>query len=272
MPIDIENQILSRAREIGASLAGIADMNTLKKSPSYGLLSSVGTRIDGLYANFETEGFEPPEWPKTVKSILVIALSHPITDPQMDWFYKRGYSPGNNKLLKINKELSLWIEKDFQIKTHPMSYYVGKGGIYLKDAAVLAGLGCLGKNNLLVTPEYGPRVRLRAMLLEAELKTTGPVEFDPCENCPGYCRKVCPQEAFAGKVQFPSGIDIVTPPARDGHFLRSKCMFQMDTDRAILDDSDRVLTNADMDEQKVYQSPNPAKLCRLCEFTCPVGS
>ncbi len=272
MPIDIENRILRHARGLGASLAGIADINTLKNSPSYNLLSAVGSKIDGAYATSETEGFEPPEWPKTVKTILVIALSHPKTDPQLDWFCKRGNSAGNSNLIKINKELSIWIEKALQINTHLMSYYVGKGGIYLKDAAVFAGLGCLGKNNLLLTPEYGPRVRLRAMLLEAELKPTGPVDFDLCKDCPEYCRKVCPQEAFADKVQFPSGIDAVTPPARDGNFRRSKCMFQMDRDWAILEDSVHAMTTDDMDEQQVYQSNNPAKLCRRCEFACPVAS
>ena len=282
----IENQILRHARELGASLAGIADINTLKNSPSNTLLSAVGSRIDGEYANFETEGFIPPEQPNTVKSILVIAVSHPKTDPQMDWFYKIGNSAGNSKLIEINKELSMWIEETLHINTHLMSYYVGKGGIYLKDAAVLAGLGCMGKNNLLVTPEYGPRVRLRAMLLEAELKNTGPIDFDPCNNCPEYCRKVCPQEAFSDKVRFPSGIEVVTPPAGDGHFRRSKCAFQMHRDWAILeesfsgadadetaaDGSNSVVTTDDMNERLVYQSNNPAKICRLCEFACPVGS
>jgi len=52
----------------------------------------------------------------------------------------------------------------------------------LKDAAVLAGLGCIGKNNLLLTPEYGSRVRLRAFTIDLVLPSTGPLPFDPCEN------------------------------------------------------------------------------------------
>jgi epoxyqueuosine reductase len=63
-----------------------------------------------------------------------------------------------------------------------LSYFIETGGIYLKDTAVLAGLGCIGKNNMLVTPELGPKVRLRALLLEEDLTPTGPIDFDPCKN------------------------------------------------------------------------------------------
>jgi len=34
------------------------------------------------------------------------------------------------------------------------------GDVSLRHAAVAAGLGVVGRNNLLVTPEFGPRVRL----------------------------------------------------------------------------------------------------------------
>jgi len=272
MPVDIEKYILGRARELGASLVGIAAAITLKNSPSYNLLSAVGTEIDGTYATSGAEAFELSEWPETVKSILVIALSHPETAPELDWFFTSGDSVGNSNLIKINRELSIWIENNLHVKTYPMPYYVEKGGVYLKDAAVFAGLGCIGKNNLLVTSEYGPRVRLRAMLLEAELTPTGPVDFDPCKDCLEYCRKVCPQKAFADKVQLPSGIDVVDPPARDSHFRRSRCMFQMDRDWETLSDSVHALASNGMERQRVSKSANPVKYCRRCEFACPVGS
>ena len=75
-------------------------------------------------------------------------------------------------------------------------YHVEKGGIFLKDAAVIAGLGCIGKNNILVTPDYGPRIRLRAMLPDEEISPTGSNDFDPCSGCDAPCRQACPQNAF----------------------------------------------------------------------------
>jgi len=268
----MEYQILRYARELGADLAGIADAEKLKYSPSYDLLSAVGNKVDGTYGTSGVERFEFSQWPETVKSILVIALSHPENDPQRDWFYKKGNTEGNNKLIKMNKELSKWIEKTFQVNTYLMPYYVENGGIFLKDAAVFAGLGCIGKNNLLVTPEYGPRVRLRAMLLEADLTPTGPVDFDPCNDCPEYCRKVCLQKAFDSKIRFRPGIHIAIPPARDGHFRRSKCMIQMDKGLDIFRNSVYTSAPDDFDMQQVVHSKKPVEHCRQCEFACPIGS
>jgi epoxyqueuosine reductase len=42
----------------------------------------------------------------------------------------------------------------------------------------MAGLGCIGKNNLLVNQIYGPRIRLRAILLDAALPSIRAVEFN----------------------------------------------------------------------------------------------
>ena len=84
--------------------------------------------------------------------------------------------------MRINKELSEWIESTIGCKTYKLPYLIEKGGIFLKDAAVMAGLGCVGKNNLVITPEYGPRIRFRALLLNRMAKATGPLEFKPCEG------------------------------------------------------------------------------------------
>jgi len=53
-----------------------------------------------------------------------------------------------------------------------------------RHAAVLAGLGVLGLNNLLITPKYGPRVRINSVITDAELT---PDPMIPQE-------KVCPAE------------------------------------------------------------------------------
>ncbi len=57
--------------------------------------------------------------------------------------------------------------------------------------AVRAGLGVKGRNNLLVTPQYGPRVMIMSVLTDAELPADKPVSsFDPCKSC-FACIKVC---------------------------------------------------------------------------------
>jgi epoxyqueuosine reductase len=251
--MSIGKQIIDAALENGATLAGIADMAALKSSPSHwiypkmGDYAGVGTVKDG-------ETLPPDQlfnWPDSVKSVLVIALAHPKDLPLLDWWDGKG-TPGNRLLMDIIKRTRQQIETDLNIRTHALHYYVEKGGVFLKDAAALAGLGCIGENNMLVTPEYGPRVRLRALFLEAEIPPTGPVAFDPCADCNVKCRRVCPENAMGGKAPEVASIDdAVDLPARDGSYSRNLCNNRMEKD--------------------VAEALAVTKYCRKCEFVCPVG-
>ena len=59
--------------------------------------------------------------------------------------------------------------------------------------AVDAGLGQLGRLGTLVTPEFGPRVRLCKVLTDLPLEPTAPIDFgvtefcSTCEKCAEYC-------------------------------------------------------------------------------------
>jgi epoxyqueuosine reductase len=64
-----------------------------------------------------------------------------------------------------------------------------------KHAAVLAGLGTMGRNSLLITPEFGPRVRLACLLTEVPLEETPPIQKDLCVSC-NACISVCPAQAI----------------------------------------------------------------------------
>jgi len=64
--------------------------------------------------------------------------------------------------------------------------------------AIAAGLGELGRNGLLVTREYGPRVRLAKVYTELELKYDKPKTFGVWEFCKSCkrCADHCPSEAI----------------------------------------------------------------------------
>jgi len=65
-----------------------------------------------------------------------------------------------------------------------------------RQAAIAAGLGVKGVNNLLVTPEYGPYVRLGSMLTTAEIEPTSrELPEDLCNRCM-KCVKACPVDAL----------------------------------------------------------------------------
>lgn len=105
-----------------------------------------------------------------MRSVLVIAFEHPEDQPYLDCWLDGKNPPGNIELMKINNRLKEYIEEQFPgVKAQPLGYYVEQGGVWLKDSAAVAGLGVLGKNNLLVTKKVGPRVRLRAMFLSEDL-------------------------------------------------------------------------------------------------------
>lgn len=74
-----------------------------------------------------------------------------------------------------------------------------EGPISLPHAAVEAGLGTLGMNLMLLTPNFGPRVVLGGLLTTAELEPDGMLRGGLClgESC-GRCLLACPGEAVQG--------------------------------------------------------------------------
>jgi epoxyqueuosine reductase len=70
-----------------------------------------------------------------------------------------------------------------------------RGHLSHKEVARRAGLGWIGRNNLLVTPEYGSRVRLVTILTELPLPPDQPRKKD-CGDC-HKCVELCPAGAIA---------------------------------------------------------------------------
>lgn len=67
-----------------------------------------------------------------------------------------------------------------------------------KTCATRSGLGWIGKSALLVTPEFGPAVRLSSVLTDAPLEALGqPVDASRCGGCT-RCRDHCPGGAVRG--------------------------------------------------------------------------
>ena len=228
---------------------------------------------------------KPIVWPADAVSIVVIGVEHNADKPELDWWDGKG-TPGNRLLIRINNKLSKWIEESFPIKTYKLPYFVSKGGVFLKDAAVTAGLGCIGENNLVITPEYGPRIRFRALFLDQEAEATGPLEFTPCEGCEQPCRKACPVKAFQNTVYSADALGQSLLPGINGTYDRVICNGKMETDieeaveaiPAENDEHQEVLQAIDEFEEGVKVKPKSdkepyycVKYCRGCELVCPVG-
>jgi epoxyqueuosine reductase len=231
----LRKQILENALQLGAAAAGIAAVADLRRSPTY--------------PNYDRDPYRPSyrgiEWPAKARSLLVLATSHPEHNPELDWWGAMpGGTKGNLHLIRLANRICRWLEDETPISPVPLPYQVEEGGVFLKDAAHLAGVGVIGRNNLLITPQSGNTVRLRAISLDLALEPTGPLAFDPCHGCPAPCFDACPQGAFDS-----------------GHFARARCELQMNINRA-----NRVVVPSPVggeEEIPVVQS------CRICEFACP---
>ena len=130
--------------------------------------------------------------------------------------------------------------------------------------SVLGGLGCIGKNNMLITPDYGPRVRLRVILSAEDIPSTGVLGFDPCGDCCMPCRKACPQGAFSQQVYFSDTLSVESLPGRSGVYDRIRCNLQM-----VRNESKAEPKGVDGHTTSAMEL---VKYCRKCELLCPVGS
>jgi epoxyqueuosine reductase len=77
-----------------------------------------------------------------------------------------------------------------------------KAHISHKHVGVIAGIGWIGRNNLLVHPAFGSHVRYNTVLTDMPLEATGPLDRD-CGECTA-CITSCPGAAINVD---PSGFD-----------------------------------------------------------------
>jgi len=262
--IDTRNRVIEKAIRFGACLVGVTDVELLRKSPShmiYGKLDEyrgVGTKPSNKMGPGEFA------WPENARSAIILAIEHSEKKPELDWWQEdlKGGTPGNSLLIAINEKLTKWLKETMGFEATGLSYYIERGGVFLKDAAALAGLGCIGKNNMLVTPDFGPRIRLRAMFTKDRLPQTDPIDFDPCKECHMPCRSDCPQSAFANNIFSDRQFGLESLPARTGVYSRNLCNMQMEQD---ISTCDKIAVEGETRPKK------QVKYCRKCETACPVG-
>ena len=232
--------IIAKAESFPGIRAGIARLADVLKGPSYQVVP------EGEWSTSLSDDGPVTTWPPGAQSVMVLGLHHPFEERGLDW-WDGGNTPGNRRLMEVSEGLKGWLLKEHGLDAQPLPYHVERGGLFLKDAAVLAGLGVIGRSNLLLNPEWGPRIRLRALLIEGELQPTESIGgFAPCDACEGFCQKACPQKAFPG-----------------GVYNRPRCIEQINGDAA------NKVPGGKTDKEG---RPIPViKYCRACELACPAG-
>lgn len=181
-------KIKKKAIELGADLVGVCTANAINEHPP------------------------DPRWPQTAdkiwrecRSVVAIAKRIPWGSLRQDNELSRTYPPTlvMARLDEIALDLSYYIEAQGghaspapQQLTDTALKKGAYGPLSLRHVAVEAGLGTLGLNMMLVTPEFGPRVYLTAVLTDLELECDLPLSKSQCLGpaC-GRCLLNCPGDA-----------------------------------------------------------------------------
>jgi epoxyqueuosine reductase len=243
--MSLTQEVKQKAKEAGFALVGVAKPDALCDLP-YGWVG----RITNLRP---AEELMP-----NVKSILLLglkvrnrALNLAVSSP--DW---KGY--GMPSPTEQSEDYQFYYEVLKNKAWQVVDYLVRRGydaafsfKVPLTTAAVKCGLGCQGKNTLLISADFGPRIRLIAVLTNAELDADKPYVKNLCENCQ-KCVEACPTKALK-----PYRIDI---PRCLTYAAESPCTEDIPKDVRAL-------------EKRLILKPVPNSFveCTTCIDACPVG-
>lgn len=170
------------------------------------LAISLGFRLFGVadIAQLKAEFIFPAEVIKNLK--YGIALGFPLQGQVLEeieehptLLYFNHYRQVNNFLDQSALKLAVFIqEQGYKVMPIPTSQVIDwqnqKGHLSHKKIAAAAGLGWIGRNNLLVTPQYGAQVRLVTILTDMPLSVDKPLAVD-CGTCQA-CIATCPAKAI----------------------------------------------------------------------------
>ncbi|WP_088225480.1 epoxyqueuosine reductase [Desulfosporosinus sp. FKB] len=183
----LKEEIKTSALNLGADLVGVASVERFDGAPS---------------------GFHPTDIMPETKSVVVIAkkISDQLVCGSLGTAYTNTFQAILRRLDYIASDVAVFVEKmggkAIPIPADdPYTYWDeenhrGMGDLSHKHAAQAAGLGILGKNSLLITPQYGNRVHLVSVLTDLDLESDPLVEKELCPQSCRLCLDACPVGAI----------------------------------------------------------------------------
>ena len=75
----------------------------------------------------------------------------------------------------------------------------GRSILSLRHAAMLAGLGKLGRNSLLINKDYGNMIQIGALLTDKKIEPDPLADYEACPPKCRICLDACPQRALTGE-------------------------------------------------------------------------
>ncbi len=175
------------AYEAGADLCGIAHVGRFSGAP---------------------EGFHPSDIFKGTRSVIAIARRIPagVFESQSRIPYTFSDDVALREVFRITYDLTLKLEDygatGVPVPSEPYEYWdsekmVGRGILSLKHSASLAGLGVMGRNNILTNNRFGNLLKLGLVLTDAVLDSDEIAEYSFCRDSCNLCIKNCPAGAIS---------------------------------------------------------------------------
>ena len=173
----------------------------------------LGERVDAVgfapVERFEEapEAHHPSTLLKGARTVIVLARAIPrgiFYSPEYSlYFLHRSYHTTYNELDSLALDVVRHIEAGGELAVPVPAYAPLKveetgawGLLSLKHAAVLGGLGAIGKGGLVLNEKFGSRLRFGAVVTTAELEPSSIVEELPCPPGCTACIESCPNNAF----------------------------------------------------------------------------
>ena len=177
--------------ELGADLIGFADLTALP----------VAVRMDLPHGIAFGIALDP----------AAVALVPQMASMQ----YYQAYQGANRRLDEISVLVQDFLTQNgYQAIAQSIDYVnrqreqlgpdqrTGRAFLPYKTVASLAGLGWIGKNNLLITEQYGSSIRFSSVLTDAPLPIRRQVSVCLCDSC-HICVDACPGQAIKNKTWTP---------------------------------------------------------------------
>lgn len=189
---DASQKVKKAARFLGASLVGIANYDSLW---TYNPLLRQKLEMEGFREGPPEFDLIPPDFPFEPKSVVVIAIEMDYKAIALSPSSIQGASTGlgYSRMSAVGLSVVTFI-RELGYKAFACGNDVSLSVPY----AIAAGLGELGRNGLLITRDFGPRVRLVKVFTELEIKPDRPIHFGAwefCKNCK-RCAESCPSKAI----------------------------------------------------------------------------
>lgn len=197
--------IINIAREAGFDLVGIARAEHLSSEHNRfneWMLEGNASTLDYLKCNIDKR-FDASILVDGARSVIVCAISYLS-------HYSRGYKEGwRTKVASyaLARDYHLTIKEMLtdvaeRLKEHYPTLrfraFTDSAPLAEKSYAVRAGLGWIGRNSLLVTPEHGSMIHLGELVINEEVdQYNTPMDGAGCGEC-RRCVEACPNGAILG--------------------------------------------------------------------------